>query len=70
MSDDIASYDMAPYDMASDDMASDDSVSDGSVSDVIGSDGISRRPKDPGIKIEDISSLGLATNSWQVLIIA
>ena len=45
-------------------------VSDGIASDVIVSDGIFCRPKDPGIELEDISSRGLATNSWQVLIMA
>ena len=49
---------------------SDGIASDVIVSDVIVSDGIFCRPKDPEIEIEDISSWGLATNSWQVLMMA
>ena len=61
--------------IVSDVIMSDVIVSDVIVSDVIGSDiivsdGVFCRPKDPGIEIEDISSWGLATNSWQVLMMA
>ena len=54
----------------SDVIVSDVIVSDVIGSDIIVSDGVFCRPKDPGIEIEDISSWGLATNSWQVLMMA